>query len=174
MRYVATMVLGLLLLASTAAAQETLQVTAHDDDGFYFTVEGLDGKNPTITLRPGAEYSVHFVNEGPTHVHNLAFGGPIDESTAIIASGENQTLNFTVPEDASDDAQYWCDPHRGVGMLGDVEFSAENGEGGNGEGRDGGNGTGDGGDGGSNGIPWPGGTLLLTALAGLALLRRRS
>ena len=56
------------LAAPSAASQDatTLNITAHDDGGeYYFMVEGMDGKNPKITLTPGQSYTVNFKNEGP-------------------------------------------------------------------------------------------------------------
>lgn len=178
-----------LLAATPAQAQQaqTLRITAHDDgSNYFFTVQGLERENPTIRLRPGSSVTVEFHNAGPNQTHNVHFGGGIDEATAVLPPGENETLRFTVPQDAPADAEYWCDPHRELGMVGDLRVEAapgSNGTGGtdNGSGVDdaGDDGLGDGGPGDGadeepdNDSPGPGLPLVLASLVALAVARRR-
>ena len=124
------LLVALALAAPAASAQETLTIVAHDDGGAdaWFTVEGLDGRNPEVTLVPGETYEIAFRNEG-TIGHNLHFGEPMDAATEAIPPGETATLSFTVPDDASGSTTYWCDPHVSMMMEGPVAFAASASEG---------------------------------------------
>ncbi len=172
--------LGAIHLMPTASAQTVMNITAHESaTDYWFEVEGMDGQNPNITLTPGASYTVHFANMGQ-QVHNLHFGGGIDAMTQILNAGQNETLNFTVPADASAASNYWCDPHRALGMEGVLAFETVPGTGGNGTGN-GGNGTGNGGNGNQTGnggestddTPGPASVFALATLAAAALAFRR-
>lgn len=101
---------------------ETLNVTAHDEGSeYWFTTDefGEDVENPPILLKPGYTYEVHFENAGEVE-HNFHVGAPINEQTELIAGGESETINFTVPSNATGTLSYWCDPHRRLEMNGEV------------------------------------------------------
>ncbi|MGB1585789.1 MAG: cupredoxin domain-containing protein [Thermoplasmatota archaeon] len=109
-----------LLIAPIAIAhggeEETvLFVEAFDDDGFYFKIEGYDGKNPTIVFQPDTTYHINFYNRGTTP-HNFRVHELPDFGTPMIEGGESAQLEFTVPTSGLD--AYWCDPHRDLGMEG--------------------------------------------------------
>lgn len=181
--------LPVLVLAATAAAclaatpvqaqlDQTLTIVGHDENGtYFFTVQGLDGQNPPIRLRPGTNVTVEFRNDGPDQPHNIHFGAPIDRQTAVLDPGESETLQFTVPDDATGEAEYWCDPHRQQGMVGELRYEPPGG--GLDDGIDDGidDGVGDGGDGADgepdNGTPGPRLPLVLASLAAAAVVRRR-
>lgn len=115
-------------MAATEGQTTNLTIYGHDDGSeYWFTVGEEEGeRNPPISLRPGAQVTVHFiVPETATVAHNVHFGGPIDEATEIIQPGEERWLNFTVPADASGEYEYWCDPHRALGMVGPLIISEE-------------------------------------------------
>lgn len=108
-------------LAHGGDAKE-LVVEAHDDDGFYFTVEGYAGRNPTIVLEPNAEYHVTFHNRGEVP-HNLRVHEAASHGTALIDGGNSTQFEFIVP--TSGLSAYWCDPHRDLGMEGRVVASED-------------------------------------------------
>lgn len=105
---------------------ESLEVTGHDEGSeYWFTAEelGEEVENPPILLKPGTTYEVNFTNAGSVE-HNLVFGGPVDANTSLIAGGEEESITFTVPTNATGTFSYWCDPHRGLGMQGEVYTNA--------------------------------------------------
>jgi len=141
----------------TVSAQETVElvVSGHDDDGFYFTIEGYTGKNPTVTIAPGASVTVRYTSV--TGVHNF-HAGDLGKTDIVDPSGGEQTFTFTAP--ASGSQEYWCDPHKASGMKGMLNFgTASNGD--------------DDDDAGSNESPAFAPVAALLAIAGVALIARR-
>jgi len=100
-------------------APVTLAFHGWDDDGFYFTVEGYEGHNPTITIQPGAEVTVTYVSDAGVHNLNM---GDLGKVNIADPSAAMQTFTFTAP--ASGESEYWCDPHKGSGMKGKLVFGS--------------------------------------------------
>lgn len=112
-----------LAFVPAAQAQESLTVTMHDD---YFEIDGQDGQNPDLFLEPGTTYEITVRNEGSRdHNFNIPDLGldPDSSSSGLMAPGAEQTVTVEVPEDQAGTAEYWCDPHKSVGMRGVVTFS---------------------------------------------------
>ena len=112
--------LALALLASTlpagAAGPHEIRVTAHDDGGeAWFTVEGLEGRNPDIVVAAGEEVHLVLTNAG-----TLAHSFRIQEGAGVpccVAPGKVGYANFTAPP-APIEKRYFCQPHEGRGMAG--------------------------------------------------------
>lgn len=111
------------LAGAHGGAEETsLYIEAYDDEGFYFTIEGYEGRNPTIVLQPGVTYNITLVNRGTTP-HNFRVHEAQGFGTPLVDPGERAVLEFTVPTSGFD--AYWCDPHRSLGMEGAAVPSAD-------------------------------------------------
>ncbi|HVL47695.1 MAG TPA: PGF-CTERM sorting domain-containing protein [Candidatus Thermoplasmatota archaeon] len=105
---------------------KTLRVTAHDEGTeYWFEIEGMPGRNPTMMLEPGKNYTVMFHNNG-SQMNNLKIGAPLNVSSPMVAAGKNATMNVTVPMNATGTGQYWSDPFRLMGMEGMVQYGAMN------------------------------------------------
>ena len=89
--------------------------------GGYFTLEGETAKNPPIRAAPGQEVTVTIVAKDDG-VHNFCFGDAKTCTPFVTSAGETQTLTFTVPESGT--IEYFCSPHRGAGMKGNVVVGA--------------------------------------------------
>ena len=143
------LLLALLALPGAVAhggGDSSVFVEAFDDDGYYFMIEGYDGRNPQIVLEPGTHYNVTFANRG-TLQHNFRVSTVQELGTPLVSPGDVAYLEFTVPTSGFN--SYWCDPHRGAGMQGQVASSAD-----------------------ENGTPGPALPLLLAALALMTFWRR--
>lgn len=152
-------VVALLALAPSAAAEaKSFNVTGHVTDGqFFFTFEGIEGNNPTVPVAAGDVVTITYKTD--TNVHNFHVGAPVDKQTTIVGpDGEAQTLTFTVPDSAAT-IEYWCDPHKGSGMMGTFTVSGANPP------ANGGDDTKD--------TPGFGAPLAVLAIAGALLLARR-
>ncbi|MEA3190796.1 MAG: Cupredoxin-like domain [Thermoplasmata archaeon] len=135
-------------LAGAHSEPNTFHVTAHDLNGqFWFTFEGIPGRNPSVVLQPNTAYTFEVRNDG-TMQHDFHVG---DKQVArLLNKGESATGTFTT--DADGVVEYFCAPHQGVGMKGRMPV---------------GTGSTD------NGAPAPA-ALLPLALVGAALVRRRT
>jgi FtsP/CotA-like multicopper oxidase with cupredoxin domain len=115
------------LLAPAARAQATLRVVAHDDGpagshnehGYWFTLDGVSGRNPVIPLAPGEVVAITFVNEGSRN-HTLNVSGEAD--SGLVAPNASVTFDVALPATASGGA-YWCDLHRAIGMGGELSVA---------------------------------------------------
>lgn len=88
---------------------------AHDEDGrFWWTVEGIEGRNPTVPIPPSTEITLRVRNAGST-THNLQVQGAT-ASEYVNAPGDEVVYKFTSP--ASGSVPYWCVPHKTAGMGG--------------------------------------------------------
>lgn len=89
--------------------------------GGYFTFQGETAKNPTLRVEPGQEVTVTIVatDEG---VHNFCFGDAKTCTSFVTAAGETQTITFRAPESGT--IEYFCSPHKGAGMKGNVAVGA--------------------------------------------------
>lgn len=118
MRPLALALLAAAAVAPFAAAQSTIELEAHDGGGeFWFTLAGGTAKNPQLKVEPGAEVTVTLKNAGAI-VHNFVLDAPVKQGIpCCVPGGGSSTFTFTAPaEDAT--IEYWCDPHRSVGMKG--------------------------------------------------------
>lgn len=123
--------LFLLALAPVQAQPEdaSLVVRAHDEGApdsrakrpFWFTADGLEGRNPTLALEPGQEVVVRFINEG-SGVHTFHVDAPIEMDPTVVEPNGTATVRVHVPEDATDWTTYVCELHDVVGMGGFVSF----------------------------------------------------
>lgn len=93
---------------------------------YWFFINNKSIRNPTLTLEPGQQVEVTLHNKA-TIEHNLRFGVPIDDGFPLLEPSRNQTMRFTVPEDAKGEAEYWCEPHRELGMFGTIRYGEETG-----------------------------------------------
>lgn len=81
----------------------------------------IEGKNPTLTLVSGEEYTLEWTNvNGSTHNFVIETGdGSTPVNTGFVSDqGATQTVTFTVTDGMG---VYYCSPHRTLGMEGDVE-----------------------------------------------------
>lgn len=118
-----TVLAGLLLVVSSfffsvnPAAAAGVTVKMGSDSG------ALVFDPSTVTIKAGDE--VKWVNN-KLSPHNVVFsaGGSVDDGTAaklshkglVFAAGESFTTAFTEPGTY----EYYCEPHRGAGMVGKV------------------------------------------------------
>lgn len=99
------------------AAALALEVTAHDDGiDFWFTIAGYPGKNPTLSIPAGTVVNVTLHNEG-TAKHNFHVDGVAGGIPCCIAVGATEKGTFTMPNQP---VQYYCEPHRTLGMQGQL------------------------------------------------------
>lgn len=111
---------------AAAAAKSFTAMGTQADGEFFFEFEGVDGRNPTVTLDPGDEVTITFTStEGVHNLHVVGLG--IDEKTDTLQAGDAASvLTFTVPADAAGKKiDYWCDPHKGLNMAGVFQVSGE-------------------------------------------------
>jgi len=82
----------------------------------------IEGENPTLTLQAGETYTLEWTNNNGG-VHNFeieAESGDTPVATDTMSTeGETQTVEFTATEGMT---TYYCNPHRGLGMEGDIEI----------------------------------------------------
>jgi len=82
----------------------------------------IEGENPTLQLQEGEEYTLEWTNENGG-VHNFVIetdGGSTPVSTEFLdTEGGTQTVTFTA---SAGMIVYYCSPHRGLGMEGDIEI----------------------------------------------------
>ncbi len=73
----------------------------------------------TITGKPGAKVTVKLVNKG-SNEHNFK----IDSQKGVdadVEAGDSKTVTLTVPKSGS--VQFYCEYHKGLGMVGTVKAS---------------------------------------------------
>lgn len=104
-----------LLLVAPAAARE-LKVAAHDDGiQFWFEVEGVSGRNPTLQADPGETLDIQLSNPG-TSPHNLKITG-VGGTPCCTAAGGLANATLTLPT-APQAIRYFCEAHPNLGMEG--------------------------------------------------------
>ncbi|MHB8605784.1 MAG: hypothetical protein ACYDCK_11070 [Thermoplasmatota archaeon] len=120
----------LLTLVSPVADALALRIVAHNEGApdsrnahpYWFTVDGVTGQDPQLNLTPGSVVNVTFVNGGD-RLHQLQFGAPINQGTALVAAGREATLVLHVPSNATASlVGYWCSLHRPIGMAGAISI----------------------------------------------------
>lgn len=95
--------------SNTSASGSTVTEAMHDN---YFGTK-------TITGKPGAKVTVKLVNEGQAQ-HNFK----IDSQKGVdadLSPGQTKTVSLTIPKSGS--VQFYCEYHRGLGMVGTVKSS---------------------------------------------------
>ena len=125
MKIILTAAVLLALVAPVTAQSPTeLAIEAYDGGGeYWFQLAGSSVRNPDLGLVPGESYNVNFTNMGSMG-HNLHFGGSIEVKTSFLNPGQSEEITFNVPAGASG-IEYWCDPHVGLGMVGQAVAVAE-------------------------------------------------
>lgn len=107
-----------------------LVIRGHQEGSdFYWTVEGYEGKNPTITVPAGAQVTARV--SSVSGFHNIQVTGNPASPFFDESSGEI-VYTFTAPESGS--LQYWCVPHKGSGMQGTLRIQGAGGDAGGEEG----------------------------------------
>ena len=107
------------LLGANPAAAETYEVKMGADNGM------LKFEPATVTINPGD--TIKWVNNKMAP-HNVVFdSGKMDDGLATKASHKGlffspgESYQTTFPEDAEPgEYTYYCEPHRGAGMVGKV------------------------------------------------------
>ncbi|MEK6985068.1 MAG: hypothetical protein AABX89_01630 [Candidatus Thermoplasmatota archaeon] len=111
----AFLALAALLLVVPAQAR-TLTVAAHDDGiQFWFEVEGLPGRNPTIPSDPGETLDIQLSNPG-TSPHNIKITG-IGGTPCCTGAGGTAEATLVLPSTAQA-IRYFCEAHPNLGMEG--------------------------------------------------------
>lgn len=110
-----------LLLAGGALAQGegsgSFTLVGHLSGGAYFwTLENATVRNPDLVVPPHATVHVRVLNDGAS-VHNLQVDGFPPSGYVSVDNPETQ-YSFAAP--ASGVIDYWCQPHKSVGMAGRV------------------------------------------------------
>jgi plastocyanin len=119
---------ALTMQALPASAAEmgvtTFTIVAHDDNGYYWTLEGQTAHNPTIQVEPGKEITVTVkADAAATSLHNFAADKDSTGSDYVGKDGEaSATYKFTAP--ASGTVPYYCVPHKSSGMAGTLSTSS--------------------------------------------------
>lgn len=175
--------LALVLAGLPLVAAQDVSFTAHATESgcsgtnYCFDIEG----GPSSSIAAGSTVEVTVVNgENNSADHSFYFDwtgdhDPANEDSAevagdaetdALASGEQETVTFTIPEDAADTLYLWCDEpgHESLGMHTSWTITGTDGGGGNGNGGNG------------NGPSTPGfGLMAALAAAGVAaaLVARR-
>lgn len=105
----------------TPAAPEPIEIVlegVQEGSAAYF--RGADGKkNPALTVLPGQQVTFRF--KSIVGVHNLNIAGK--DKTALLSDGEEATLVWTAPAEGGR-VEYWCDPHKAIGMKGVIQVGA--------------------------------------------------
>ena len=105
-----------LVLASIASFQSPASAATVSVDANSVTFDPEQ-----VEVQPGD--SIHFeIKNSPPH--NVVFGSRGPSDLTEISHSEmvmNGGFDITIPEDTKPGTyQYWCSPHRGAGMIGEV------------------------------------------------------
>jgi plastocyanin len=94
--------------ASNSSSGGTNEVEMYDD---YF-------KPKTITGKAGSTVKIELKNEGQNE-HNFKIDG--QKADADVEPGKNATVSVVIPKSGS--VQFYCEYHKGLGMVGKVQSS---------------------------------------------------
>lgn len=113
--------------AGGAPEPVTLVLTGHGEGGkFFFRIEGESANNPRLTVAPGAEVTVTLKTVSGS-IHNFCTEASGTKTcTKLVSEGGEDSITFTAPQSGT--FEYWCDPHRGSGMKGQLVVQAEGGQ----------------------------------------------
>ena len=75
-------------------------------------------KPKAITGAPGSTVKVELKNEGKNQ-HNFKIDG--QKANADVAPGKTATVSVMIPKSGS--VQFYCEYHKGLGMVGKVQAS---------------------------------------------------
>jgi plastocyanin len=95
--------------ASNSGGGKSTEVEMYDD---YFQPK-------TITGAAGSTVKVELKNEGKNE-HNFKIDG--QKADADVESGKTATVSVVIPKSGS--AQFYCEYHKGLGMVGKVQSSS--------------------------------------------------
>jgi len=100
------------------AAKTTTASNASDDKSGSNEVEMYDDyfKPKTITGKPGQTVKVELKNEG-SNEHNFKIVG--QKADADVSPGKNATVSVVIPKSGT--VQFYCEYHKGLGMVGKVQ-----------------------------------------------------
>jgi plastocyanin len=103
-----------------SASKTTTASNSSDDKSGSNEVEMYDDyfKPKTITGKPGQTVKVELKNEGQNE-HNFKIDG--QKADADVKPGKNATVSVVIPKSGS--VQFYCEYHKGLGMVGKVQAS---------------------------------------------------
>ena len=93
---------------TSSSSSGATEVEMYDD---YF-------KPKTITGKPGATVKVELKNDG-NNQHNFRIDG--QKADADLSPGKKATVDVVIPKSGS--VQFYCEYHKGLGMVGTVKAS---------------------------------------------------
>jgi plastocyanin len=94
---------------STAAASSN-EIDMYDN---YF-------KGKTITGKAGSTVKIKLKNDG-SNDHNFKIDSQLKQADADVAPGKTATVSVTIPKSGT--LQFYCEYHKGLGMVGSVKPS---------------------------------------------------
>lgn len=110
--------------AQATPAPTAITVIAHaDGSDYYWTVEGVAGKNPTLVVAPDADITVTVKNSGD-QTHNFGVGVTDKASDYVNTAADVVTFTFHSGAEGQS-SEYFCVPHKGLGMKGVLKFAKE-------------------------------------------------
>jgi plastocyanin len=95
---------------SSPSAASTSQVGLYDN---YF-------KGKTITGKAGSTVKIKLTNDG-SNEHNFKIDSQLKQADADVKPGATATVSVTIP--TSGTLQFYCEYHKGLGMVGTVKPS---------------------------------------------------
>jgi plastocyanin len=103
-----------------AAAKTQTTAASSDDKGGSNEVEMYDDyfKPKTISGKAGSTVKIELKNEG-SNEHNFKIDG--QKADADVEPGKNATVSVVIPKSGS--VQFYCEYHKGLGMVGQVQAS---------------------------------------------------
>ena len=104
---------------SSSATTRTTSNSSSDDSGKN-EVEMYDDyfKPKTISGKPGSTVKVELKNEG-SNEHNFKIDG--QKADADVEPGKNATVSVVIPKSGA--VPFYCEYHKGLGMVGKVQAS---------------------------------------------------
>ena len=102
------------------ASKTTTASNSSDDKSGSNEVEMYDDyfKPKTITGKPGSTVKIELKNEG-SNEHNFKIDG--QKADADVSAGKRSTVSVVIPKSGS--VQFYCEYHKGLGMVGTVKAS---------------------------------------------------
>jgi plastocyanin len=106
--------------SSSSGYSKNTSASSSDDKGGSNEVEMYDNyfKPKTISGKPGSTVKIELKNEGNAE-HNFKIDG--QKADADVEPGEDATVSVKIP--ASGSVQFYCEYHKGLGMVGTVKAS---------------------------------------------------
>jgi plastocyanin len=103
-----------------AAAKTQTTAASSDDKGGSNEVEMYDDyfKPKTISGKAGSTVKIELKNEG-SNEHNFKIDG--QKADADVEPGKNATVSVVIPKSGT--VQFYCEYHKGLGMVGKVQAS---------------------------------------------------